>query len=158
MTVSRPSLQLPARSPELEETMSLPFVCTAPGESSTPAVEKGILDKVNNILWASCKLETVPSKVVTVGTNAGERCADRSQGGQEAPRGKQNDGIQIAVYTGNYVSLRSTMQSTAWENDTEIPSPDTDSPAPIAGSNDESCLAESPCDILFKKASCSNPT
>jgi hypothetical protein len=42
--------------------MSLPFVCTAPGESSTPSVEKGILDKVNNILCASCKLKRYQAK------------------------------------------------------------------------------------------------
>ena len=86
--------------------MSWPLVFAAPGQNTPPAVEKSILEKVNSPLWSICKIETVPSKVVAVGTYADASVAPIVRKADKKLREAcKRDGLQVAVYTGDYVKF-----------------------------------------------------
>jgi hypothetical protein len=55
---------------DTQKTMAWPLVFAAPGESSPPPVKKVVLDKIKEPLWSDCEVETVPSRVVAVGSFA----------------------------------------------------------------------------------------
>jgi len=101
-----PSLQQVPQDADAEKTMSWPLVFALPGQTSPPTVATTILEKVKNPLWAICKIETVPGKVVAVGTYADAsvppvvRKADKKL--REAC---QRDGLQVAPDSGDYVKF-----------------------------------------------------
>ena len=51
-----------------KKTMSWPLAFAAPGETSPPPVKDEVLAKVKEPMWSDCEIETIPSKVVAVGS------------------------------------------------------------------------------------------
>lgn len=86
--------------------MSWPLVFAAPGESSPPAIPKSILDKVNDPIWAVCRIETVPGKVVAVGTYADASVGPIVRKADQKLRDAcKRDGLKVAGYTEDYVKF-----------------------------------------------------
>jgi hypothetical protein len=56
-----------------KKTMAWPLAYAAPGEAAPPSIAKEILDKLNDPMWSDCEIETMPSKVVAVGSFADAR-------------------------------------------------------------------------------------
>ena len=55
-------------SDDSKKTMSWPLAFAAPGETSPPPVKDEVLAKVKEPMWSDCEIETIPSKVVAVGS------------------------------------------------------------------------------------------
>lgn len=95
-----PSLQVVPSSDNDEKTMSWPLTFASPGEVNPPAVKQIVLDKVNDPIWSVCKIETVPRRVVAVGTYS-----DASVGpivrraDQQLREACKRDGIAIPPHT-----------------------------------------------------------
>ena len=51
-----------------QKTMSWPLVFTAPGQTKPPPVNQEVLDKVKQPLWSDSQVQTIPEKVVAVGS------------------------------------------------------------------------------------------
>jgi len=95
-----PSLQKVPNSDDGEKTMSWPLSFAAPGEATPAAVGKTILDRVKDPLWSVCKIETVPSKVVAVGTyNDASVGPIVRRADQQLREACKRDGIAIPEYT-----------------------------------------------------------
>lgn len=100
-----PSLQeVPNNGKNNEKTMSWPLVFTAPAENSPPSVPKSVLEKVKDPLWAVCEIETVPSKVVAVGTYADASVAPIVRRADKQLREAcERDGLKVAPGTEEFV-------------------------------------------------------
>jgi hypothetical protein len=53
---------------DAKKTMAWPLAYAAPGEAAPPSITKEILDKLKDPMWSDCEIETIPSKVVAVGS------------------------------------------------------------------------------------------
>jgi hypothetical protein len=62
-----PSLMV-VKDNDSTKTMSWPLVYAAPGESTPGQIPQSILDRSETPLWDNCEIETIPSKVVAVGS------------------------------------------------------------------------------------------
>lgn len=101
-----PSIQEVPNDDSVDKTMSWPLTFAAPGEVSPKKVQQSIVDKVKDPIWSVCEIETIPSRVVAIGTYADAsvgpivRRADRQL--REACR---RDGIQISESTADSVKF-----------------------------------------------------
>ena len=86
--------------------MSWPLAFAAPGQSAPPEIAKSILEKVQEPLWSLCEIETIPARVVAVGTyrdaSVGPIVRKADQLLREAC---QRDGIEIPSDTADSVTF-----------------------------------------------------
>ncbi len=101
-----PSLQqVPNRDGD-EKTMSWPLTFAPPGEISPTPVKKVVLDKVKEPIWSVCEIETIPSRVVAVGTYADASVAPIVRRADKELRDAcKRDGIKVAPQTANFVKF-----------------------------------------------------
>lgn len=86
--------------------MSWPLAFAAPGQVSPPAVKQAVLDKVKDPLWSVCKIETIPSKVVAVGTYADASVPPIVRRADAQLRDVcKRDGLKVAPETENSVKF-----------------------------------------------------
>lgn len=60
-------MQVPSDN-DARKTMTWPLVYAAPGEESPPGVSPKVLEKIKEPMWSICELETVPERVIAVGS------------------------------------------------------------------------------------------
>jgi hypothetical protein len=53
-----------------QKTMAWPLVYAVPGTDTPPALKGAVVDKANDPMWSSCKLETLSGAIVAVGSFA----------------------------------------------------------------------------------------
>lgn len=51
-----------------KKTMAWPLAYAAPGEVAPPSIKKEIMEKLKDPMWSDCEIETIPSKVIAVGS------------------------------------------------------------------------------------------
>jgi hypothetical protein len=50
------------------KTMAWPLTFAAPGDFDPPPVKKEVMDRFKNPIWSDCDIETIPERVVAVGS------------------------------------------------------------------------------------------
>eukprot|EP00429_Kryptoperidinium_foliaceum_P016791 CAMPEP_0176033694 /NCGR_PEP_ID=MMETSP0120_2-20121206/16645_1 /TAXON_ID=160619 /ORGANISM="Kryptoperidinium foliaceum, Strain CCMP 1326" /LENGTH=422 /DNA_ID=CAMNT_0017367023 /DNA_START=146 /DNA_END=1412 /DNA_ORIENTATION=+ len=113
-----PSLQVVPNNDKEQKMMAWPLTFTAPGEANPAPVPKSVLDKVKESIWSVCEIETIPSKVVAVGTYSDASVAPIvRRTDKELREACTRDGIKIPAQSEGFVKFAQYDASTAWVND-----------------------------------------
>jgi hypothetical protein len=89
-----------------QKTMSWPLVFAAPGENAPSPLDQKILERAKDPLWSDCKIETIPSRVVAVGSFSDASVAPIVRKADKALREVcSRDGISIPESTATSVKF-----------------------------------------------------